>query len=118
MDPMTLMLISSAVSGGLGMMASKEQQEQAKQDKLLNAQIARYKPWSGAEFQAVTKATSPMQGLTQGALGGAQFGLGLSNAMKMGKMGAQPKPDFASPGQDMVSNDYDPETLALMSGRS
>jgi hypothetical protein len=117
MDPMTMMLIMGGANAGLSMLSQKEMAEQAKQDKLLNAQIARYKPWTGQESVAVTKAPGQMQALTGGAMSGAQFGLGLGNAMKMG---GKPQGDFQVPnggGKTLTADNYDPQTIMLMNGQ-
>jgi len=112
MDPMTMMLIGGGASALLGGISAKEAQEQRKQDQLLNAQITRYQPWSGAHTQEVTKAPSTMQGVLQGGMGGAQFGLGLGKSM--GKMGA---PEYQMPmGQPIANSESDPYTMALMNG--
>ena len=88
MDPVTLMLLSAGITGGMGLLSQREQAEKAKQDKLLNAEITRYQPWTGAQTQAVTQAPSPMQALMSGGLGGAQFGLGLGKSLA----GSNPAP--------------------------
>jgi len=113
MDPMTMMLLAGGASALMGGLSAKEAQEQAKQDKLLNAQITRYQPWTGAQTQAVTKAPSTMQGVLQGGMGGAQFGLGLGNSMKGMQKGA---PEFQMPsdGTSIASSTSDPYTMMLM----
>lgn len=78
MDPITIGLIAG---GGLGLLKSAEAQKAAQRERQVQAQMARYSPWTGMQGHSV-QDPSMLGNVSQGALSGAMLGqsLGTSGA--------------------------------------
>lgn len=75
MDPFTIMMLSSAAGGGMGMLNQKAQKEKDYRDMMANSEIMRYSPWSGMQTSYQGGAAGSNAGaIGQGALSGAMFG--------------------------------------------
>ena len=75
---------------GLGAVRSMQQEQQAKQDRKREAEIARWSPWSGMQAQRVG-TPDYMDNIMQGGLTGAMMG----QAMKRGKTADPTSSDMA-----------------------
>lgn len=81
MDPITIMMLSSALGGGMGMMNQKAAKEKDYRNQMANAEMMRYSPWSGMSTSykgadAGSNAGAIGQGALSGAMFGSQFGGG------------------------------------------
>ena len=75
MDPLTWMLIGSAIGAGSGLLQYPEQKKQADEQRRINAEAMRYSPWTGMKpDQLYTPEPSLMGNIVQGGLTGASFG--------------------------------------------
>lgn len=75
MDPITMMLIGSAVGLGKSALIDKPKEDS---ERKLAAETQRYSPWTGLKANAITKADPFGSALKYGATG-AQIGNSLSN---------------------------------------
>ena len=104
MDPITIGLIAGA---GLGLLRGEEGKRKEKDQRLLNAEITRYSPWTRMNPEAVNPA-DPTGNVMQGAMTGAMMGQGISrtNAANAALAGqgagaAAPQPMYVQ-GQGMA----------------
>lgn len=79
MDPITMMMLSSAIGGGTGILNQKAAKEKDFRDQIANAEMMRYSPWTGMNV-GYRGATAPsaisagLQGGVAGAMQGQKFG--------------------------------------------
>jgi hypothetical protein len=86
MDPMTIGLLAGA---GTGLLKSEliDRPEAARQRKL-QAEVARYSPWTGMQANTNLKGANPLGSVMQGGMAGAQVGQSMKGMM--GQQAAQP----------------------------
>lgn len=104
-------LILGALAGaGLGLLKGEADKKREKKERLLNAEIVRYSPWTRLNPEPVQSA-DPMGSILQGGLSGAMMGQGIAgvNAQNAALSaqgaaaapGAAPPPTYM-PGQGMA----------------
>lgn len=102
MDPITLGLL---IGGGTGLLKGMSDAEQAKHQRKVEAEIARYSPWTGMTPQRVAQPNvidPAMQGALAGMAMGKQFPKG---AAAMPAPGSAPSPT----GPYLTAEEYETE---------
>lgn len=87
MDPITIGLLAG---GGLGLLKGMSDAEQARHQRQVEAEIARYSPWTGMKPERIGQA-NVLGSAMQGALAGAQF----AKQFPQGKEAETPTPGSA-----------------------
>lgn len=91
----------------LGAVKGEQDRQQARNDRKMEAEIARWSPWTGMQAQRVRDNSSPLGGALQGGVGG----LGIMQAFQNSGMGSQGA--SASSGTPLAGEAYNGDNASM-----